>query len=198
MSTIVDYMSAKNLIESLFPRTRSAIFQHLFLNEEGLHLREIERRSGVNSRHLMRELHSLRDAGILLDRKVGNQVIYRLNPACPIYDDLRAIIRKTVGLADRLREELQPFANKIQLAYVYGSNARGDARSDSDVDLMLVGELSLRQLGSTIRSAGKSLNRVVNPTIYTPAEYRDELQTEGSFLHRVHNGPRIDLLGGDS
>lgn len=188
-------MSAAGLAESLFPRTRSAIFRHLFQNEEGLHLRELERRSGVNSRHLMRELHSLRAAGILVSKKVGNQVIYRLNPNCPIYDDLRSIIRKTVGLADTLREQLQPFASRIKRAYVYGSQASADARPDSDVDLMIVGDVSLREISSAIRSAGKTLGRVVNPTVYTQDDYHEELQTHESFVHRVHNGLRIDLLG---
>ena len=195
MSTIVDNMSATGLAESLFPRTRSAIFQHLFRNEEGLHLRELERRSGVNSRHLMRELHSLRAAGILVSKKVGNQVIYRLNPNCPIYDDLRSIIRKTVGLADTLREELQPFASRIERAYIYGSQASGDARPDSDIDLMIVGDVSLREISSAIRSAGRILGCVVNPMIYTEVEYHEELETDDSFVHRVHNGSRIDLLG---
>ena len=198
MSSIADKMSATGLTEALFPRTRSAIFQHLFRNEEGLHLRELERRSGVNSRHLMRELHSLRTVGILISRKVGNQVIYRLNPDCPIYDDLRSIIRKTVGLAETIREELQPFARQIRQAYVYGSQASGEARPDSDIDLMIVGDVSLREISSAIRSAGKALGRVVNPTVYTVDEYRKELQIDNSFVCRVHSGPRIDLLEGES
>jgi len=161
LSTIVDNMSATGLAESLFPRTRSAIFQHLFRNEDGLHLRELERRSGVNSRHLMRELHSLRAAGILVSKKVGNQVIYRLNPDCPIYADLRSIIRKTVGLADTLREELQPFASRIEGAYVYGSQASGDARPDSDIDLMVVGDVSQPEMNRPISTATASNNPIL-------------------------------------
>lgn len=188
-------MSATGLTEALSPRTRCAIFQHLFRNEEGLHLRELERRSCVNSRHLMRELHSLRAAGILVSKKVGNQVIYRLNPDCPIYDELRSIIQKTVGLADTLREELQPFASRLEQAYVYGSQASGDARPNSDVDVMIVGDVSLREISSAIRSAGKTLGRILNLTVYSADEYRTELQVIDSFAHHVHNGQRIDLLG---
>ena len=183
------------MAEALFPRTRAAIFQHLFRNDQGLHLRELERRSGVNSRHLMRELHSLRSAGILVSTKVGNQVIYRLSPECPIYDELRSIIRKTVGLADTLRDELQPLAGRVGLAYIYGSQASGNARPDSDVDVMIVGDVSLREIGPAVRSAGRVLGCVVSPTLFTEDEYREQLQADDSFIHRVHNGPRIDLLG---
>ena len=188
-------MSAIGIAESRFPRTRSALFQPLFKNEDGLHLRELERKSGVDGRHLMREFHSLSAAGILVSKKVSNQVIYRLNPDCPIYDDLRSIIRKTVGLADTLREELQPPSSRIERAYVYGSQASGDALPDSDIDLMVVRDVSLREISSAIRSAGNTLGRVVNPMAYTDDEYRAELQTDNSCAHRAHNGLRIALLG---
>jgi predicted nucleotidyltransferase len=164
--------------------------------EGGLHLRELERRSGLNKHGLARELHALRDAGILVSTRVGNQIIYRLNPDCPIHNELRSIIRKTVGLAGVLREALEPLADRIELAYVYGSFARGEVRSDSDVDLMIVGAVSLRDVSSAIRTAGQTLGRVINPTSYTSDEYVAELREEGSFADRVHNGPRIDLVGG--
>jgi DNA-binding transcriptional ArsR family regulator len=75
----------------------------------------------VNSRHLLRELHSLRDAGLLTAKNVGNQIIYQLSPDCPIYDEVRPIVRKTLGLASVLREALEPLAAKVEIAYVYGS-----------------------------------------------------------------------------
>ena len=92
-------MSTNRLVEALFPRTRRNVLQHLTEGPDGLHLRELDRRTGVNSRHLLRELHSLRDAGLLTTKKVGNQIIYQLNPECPIYDEIRSIVRKTLGLA---------------------------------------------------------------------------------------------------
>jgi len=166
------------------------------VGKEGLHLREIARRAGLNSKTVMRELHSLRDAGVLVSKKAGNQVIYRLNPNCPIYDELRSIVRKTVGLAGVLREEFEPFADRIETAYVYGSHARGDARAGSDIDLMIVGDVSLREISSAIRAAGRTLHRIVNPVLYTSDEYASELRADDSFVYRVHDGPRIGLIGG--
>jgi len=191
-------MSPPAIAPSLFPATRLAVLRWLSDAEDGLHLRELERRSGLNKHGLSRELHALRDAGILVSSQVGNQIIYRLNLECPIYDELRSIIRKTVGLAGVLREALEPFADRIDLAYVYGSFARGEVRPDSDVDLMIVGTVSLRDVASAIRTAGRTLQRTINPTSYAPDEYAVELRTEDSFVDRVHNGPRIAVIGGNS
>ena len=194
--TIVDVMPTKRLIDALFPTSRGSILAVLATaGDEGLHLREIARRANVNSKTAMRELHSLRDAGILVSHNVGRQVIYRLNPNCPIYDELRSIIRKTVGLYAVLQSALEPFADRIEQAYVYGSHARGDERSDSDIDLMVVGTVTLRELSSSLREAGRVLNRTINPTVYTPDEYKQELKMGDSFVSRVHTGKRLDLIG---
>jgi len=196
MCTIGYIMSPNRLADTLFPAARMAVLQWLADAEDGFHLRELERRSGLNKHGLARELHAMRDAGILVSTQVGNQIIYRLNPECPIHEELRAIVRKTVGLAGVLREALEPLTDRIDLAYVYGSFAKGEVRTDSDVDLMLVGAVSLREVSSAIRMAGRTLRRVINPTSYTADEYAAELRVNDSFIDRVHNGPRIDVIGG--
>lgn len=185
------------LAEALFPGSRAAILAVLdSAGDEGLHLREVTRRTSLNSKTVMRELHSLRGAGVLTSRDVGRQVIYRLDPSCPIAPELRAIIRKTVGIAGILRAALEPLSARIEHAYIYGSIARGEERADSDIDLMVVGAVSLRELSSPVREAGRSLLRAVKPTLYTREEYRRELKDKDSFVSRVHRGARIDLLGG--
>ncbi len=190
-------MPTSRLARALFPDSRAAILAALDVaGDEGLHLREVARRTALNSKTVMHELHALRDAGILVSRDVGRQVVYRLNPGCPIAEELRALIRKTVGLAGILQAALEPLADRIERAYVYGSLARGEERADSDVDLMVVGSVSLRELSSPVRAAGRSLRRTVNPTLYTPEDYRRELEDKDSFVSRAHRGARIDLVGG--
>lgn len=186
------------MADALFPRTRRDVLRHLTEAQDGLHLRELERRTGVNSRHLLRELHSLRDAGVLTSTKVGNQLIYRLDPDCPIYEEIRSIVRKTVGLAGILRASLQPLVERIELAYVYGSHAAGTERSDSDVDLMVVGDATLRDLSPMLADVQRTLQREINPTLYPSEEYAQALLDANSFVRRVHDGPRILLIGGDA
>ncbi len=190
-------MPTSRLAQALLPDSRAAILAALdAAGDEGLHLREVARRTALNSKTVMRELHALRGAGILVSRDVGRQVVYRFNPGCPIAEELRALIRKTVGLAGILQAAIEPLADRIERAYVYGSLARGEERADSDVDLMVVGSVSLRELSSPVRAAGRSLRRTVNPTLYTPEDYRRELEDRDSFVSRAHRGARIDLVGG--
>jgi predicted nucleotidyltransferase len=191
-------MSSNGLAGALFTKTRSAILRELYREPDGLHLRELERRTGFNSRHVSRELHALAAAGILASKPVGRQVIYRLAPECPIHEELRSIVRKTVGIADVLRDALAPIANRIELAYVYGSHARGEERSDSDIDLMIVGPATLRDVSSSLREVGSQLRREINPTTYRSTEYAEALQEADSFVRCVHDGPRILVLGGEA
>ena len=190
-------MPTERLIDTLLPRGRTAVLSVLSdAGDDGLHLREVARRTGLNSKTVMRELHALRDAEILRSRQIGRQVVYRLNPDCPIYEEIRSILRKTVGICGVLRSALASLAGRIEQAYVYGSHARGEERPDSDIDLMVVGDVTLRELSSPLREAGRTLHRVVSPTLYTPASYALELGIADSFVGRVHNGSRLDLIGG--
>ncbi len=198
MSTLADNMSANGLAGALFSNSRIAVLKELSQEIDGLHLRELERRSGINNRQLQREVHALRNAGILVSKQIGRQIIYWLNPDCPIYSELRSIIRKTVGLAGVLRGALEPLQDRIEFVYIYGSYATGTERPDSDVDLMVVGGLTLRELSSPIREAGRMIQRTVNPTLYSPREYAEELKDDNSFVSRVHHGARIDLIRGKS
>jgi len=191
-------MPTKRLAETLFPKARLAVLAELTSSgNTGLHLREIARRAGLNSKTVMRELHAMRDAGILTAGRVGRQVIYRLNPDCPIYEELRSIIRKTVGLAGVLQEVLAPLSDRIELAYVYGSHASGEEKAQSDVDLMIVGEVSLREVSPPLRRAREMLRRQINPTLYRAEEYKVALAEKNSFVKRVHDGPRIEIIGRD-
>jgi len=193
MSTIVDNMSTVSLSDALFTRTQKGVFRELFSKPEGSHLRELERTTGVNGRHLLRELHTLRDAGILVSKKVGNAVVYRFNPDCPIHEYLLAIIQRTVGLIDVVKEAIEPYEDDIAFAYIFGSHATNEQRSDSDVDLMIVGSLTRRRFSSALRSLEELLKRDVNAVFYEFEEYYDQLADEDSFVARVHDGPRIDL-----
>ena len=187
-------MSTVSLAGTLFSKTRSAVFSELFRKQEGAYLRELERTTGINSRHLIRELHALRDAGIIAPMRVGNAVVYRFDPECPIYEDIQAIVRKTIGLADALKDTLKPFASRIELAYVFGSHARGQQRPDSDIDLMIVGPATRRELSTAMRQAERELRRNISATFYAYAEYSKALEDSNSFVSRVHNGRRIDLV----
>jgi predicted nucleotidyltransferase len=187
-------MSATSLADTFFSRTRGGVFRELYASQNGLHLRELERRTGVNCRQLIRELHALSAAGVLTPTRIGNLVLYRFNPDCPVYEEIQSLVRKTVGLSDVLRSTLGPFRERVALAYVFGSFARGEQRADSDVDLMIVGNVTRRELSTPIRAARDVLRREINTVIYTPDEYAKAVEDSDSFAHAVHTGQRLDLV----
>jgi predicted nucleotidyltransferase len=165
--------------------------------EQELHGREIARRTGLDATGVMRELKLLERLGIVSSRPVGRRVMYTLNRASQIYEEMSSIIRKTAGLADVLCNALAPMSEKIELAYVYGSQATGQARPDSDVDVMVVGSVSSLEVYDAMERSSFLLKRAVNPTVYTPAVYWEKVKRGRGFPFTAHSGPRIQLMGED-
>ena len=113
----------------LFGAYRRAVLARLLLRpEESVYLRELAREIGKPAGTLLRELNALAEAGLLERQRVGNQVRFRADPSCAIYEDLRNILKKTVGIADVLREALAPLAARLTAAFIYGSIASGEER----------------------------------------------------------------------
>jgi predicted nucleotidyltransferase len=127
----------------------------------------------------------------------GRQVYFSANPDAPVYSDLRGLLTKTAGVADLLRAALRPLAEKkmVVIAFIYGSVASGTHGPKSDVDLMIIGHLSLSDLIPELRKAQEALGREINPTVYEPHEFRTKLQKDAHFLSRVVAGPKLMLVG---
>lgn len=180
----------------LFGAYRRGVLALLLLRpEQSLHVREIARATGKAPGTLLRELNALAVAGVLARRRVGNQVHFQANAACPIFEDLRNILKKTVGVADVLREALAPLAGKIRAAFVYGSIARGEERAGSDIDLMVVGEVSFADIVAALAPAQELLRREVNPNVYPALELRRKLAAGEPFLRRVLADRKIFIIG---
>lgn len=188
----------QNLATLLFGAYRRAVLARLLLRpEESLHVRELARETGTNAGTLVRELNALSEAGVLERRRVGNQVHFQANAACPIYEDLRNILKKTVGVADVLRDALAPLAGRIRAAFVYGSVARGDERPGSDLDVMVVGEAKFSEVVEALAPAQEALRREVNANVYPALEFRKKVAAGEPFLERVLADRRIFIIGGE-
>jgi predicted nucleotidyltransferase len=183
-------------LDALFPKTRQGILAALFVQpQKSWYVAELARRMGVPSSSLQRELQELTDAGILKAHRQGRMAYFQPNTDSPLYPDLRGLMLKTAGLVDVLRDALKSLADKVQLAFVYGSMASGDERSDSDVDFMVVGDVSPAELALALRRAREALGREINPTVYSPAEFVRKRKENESFLARVMAKPRLLVLG---
>jgi len=187
-----------NLASLLFGAYRRDVLALLLLHPElSLHVREIARLTGKVPGTLLRELNLLADAGLLVKKPVGNQVHFRANPGSPVYEELRGILKKTAGVADVLREALEPLAHRVRTAFVYGSVARGDERAGSDLDLMVIGELKFADLVGALAPLHAALRREINTSFYSPEEFRAKLAVAEPFLKRVLADRKIFLIGGE-
>jgi predicted nucleotidyltransferase len=190
--------SLSSLSAALFGKTRRALLALFYGHpERSFYLREIARAVGAGQGAVQRELAQLTAAGLLVRLRRGNQVFYHANPQTPIFSELKSLIVKTAGVADVLREALAELADDISVAFVHGSTARGQANASSDVDLVIVGDLDFGDVVTALRPAQDRLQREVNPTVYTPAEFRKKLRTGHHFLTAILRAQRIFLVGGE-
>jgi predicted nucleotidyltransferase len=191
-------MRNRSPLNALLPKTRQGILAATFVQpEKAWYVSELARRLGVPSSSLQRELQDLTEAGILKSHRQGRMVYYQANGESPLFSDLRGLLLKTAGLVDILADALKPLRTKIPLAFVYGSIASGQERSDSDIDLMVVGDISPVDLAVPLRHARELLGREINPTVYSSAEFGKRRMAKDHFLTEVLTKPRLLVLGSE-
>jgi len=189
-------MRKTSLIAALLPKTRRAVLAATLMHpDRWWFLADLARHIGVPPSSLQREMESLVEVGVLLRRQEGKQVYFKPDPNCPILYELQGIMVKTLGLVDVLRDTLAPFQKHIKVAFVYGSIARGEELSESDVDLMIVGDVSLADLSPALHNVEQRLAREVNPTVFSPEEFAGKLKQGHHFLKTVVGGDKLLIFG---
>jgi predicted nucleotidyltransferase len=188
-----------SITTALFSDSQARLFRWLFGQpERSYHLSELRRLTALGSASLQRELNRLVDAGLVLSSRVGNLRRFQANPQSPVYAELIALTRKTLGAVPLLCEALQPVAARLETAFIYGSVAKQTDTAQSDIDLMLVGEnLSLNEILTLLLPLETQLGRKINPNCYTQSEYARRLAEPDSFVNRVLAQPILTLIGKD-
>ena len=181
----------------LFPAAyRRQVLALLLLHpERKLHVREISRLTGTTAGTMNRELARLHAAGLLERERVGNQLRYSANRSHQVYSELSGILRKTVGVADVLVDALAPLADAIELAFIYGSLARGAEGPGSDVDLLIVGETDFGSVVDALHGVEKKLGREVNPKVFSQREWKAKRKARDAFVAEILKGSKIMLIG---
>jgi len=182
---------------ALFSDSQSRLYVWLFGHpERAYHLNELRRLTGLGSASLQRELNRLADAGLVDTQAVGNLRRFQANPKSPVYAELLALTRKTLGTVPVLRDALQHLKPDLQSAWVYGSVARQTDTASSDIDVMLVGKnLLLSQVLAALEPAEAQLGRKINPSCYSPQEFERRRAEPDSFVNRVLSQPTLPLIG---
>lgn len=189
-----------NFADTLFSKTQQRVLALLFGQaQRSFYANEIIALAAIGSGAVQRELSKLVKSALVTVKKVGNQKHYQANHDAPIFDELRSIVLKTFGVADVLRVALQPHWQEIDVAFVYGSMAKGTEQAHSDIDLMVIGSMaSNTQLLAALQPAQQQLGRSINPTLYTPEEWRQRIDEGKSFVVRVLEQPKIFVKGSDN
>ncbi|MBX7071895.1 MAG: helix-turn-helix domain-containing protein [Pirellulales bacterium] len=181
----------------LFPHVRQRVLATFLLHpKREWYLSELARQLGCAPAHLHRELALLVKAGILRRRTEGRQVYFAPDPACPFLPELAALIRKTMGIPVILATALEPLRNRIACAFIYGSVARQQEQSGSDIDLMVVGDVTTMDLLPALAKAEKETGRPVNPTVYPVDELAEKNRQGNHFVRALLADPaKVFLIG---
>jgi predicted nucleotidyltransferase len=191
---------APSLADALFTGTQQRVLALLFGQPaRSFYANELIGLAGMGSGAVQRELTTLAGSGLVTVRSVGNQKHYQANAEAPIFDELRGIVQKTFGLAEPLRQALDPLASKLAAAFVYGSVAKNIDTAASDIDLMVISdELAYPDLFAALEAVGAAIGRTVNPTILTRKELTKRVKAKESFTTRVLAQPKIWIIGDES
>ena len=185
-----------SLGDLIFGQTRGRTLALLYgVPDEAFFVRQIARQIETSVGSVQRELSLLAKAGLIERSVLGMQVFYRANREHPAFPELSALLAKTAGVFYLLKTALAPLAARIDFAFVYGSVARGKENATSDIDLMVVGRVSLDDILDAVSPIEKYLRRPVNPTIYSLKDLRVKIRAGNHFLRSLVNSEKVFLIG---
>jgi predicted nucleotidyltransferase len=194
LACCVNLPSSSRVAQARFSKTLGGVLALLFGQPgKAFYTREIVKRVGTGGSQVGKDLERLTGAGLILREQRGNLVFYRANPDAAVHHELVGLVAKSFGIAEQLRGFIEPLADRIQYAAVHGSVARGEHRADSDVDLLLVGDVRLSELAIPLHDAEAALGMKVSPTVMTLAEFRKRHESGDHFLKKVLAGDLVTL-----
>lgn len=185
-----------NALTVLFNKTCILLLSLFYNNtEKSYYLREIVRKIGIGSGTVQREIAKLVLADLIIRQTNGNQVYYRANTKSRVFNEIRNLTIKTFGLADIIKDVLILLSNKIDYAFIYGSQADGTSSTDSDIDLMVIGKVSEMELHKAINKAEGKLGKSINYSLFSLDEFKKRRKEKKGFIERIVVGKKIILIG---
>ena len=190
---------AFSLSDALFSKVQQRVLALIFSHpERSFYTSEIVRNvdSGVGA--VERELSKLEGSALVSTERIGNQKHYRANQASPIFEELRGLVEKTVGLAEPIKKSLEPYADAIKSAFVYGSVAKGADTAHSDIDLMVIGDdLNYSDLYTAAQNVESKLRRKVHPLFLSPEDWHRKTSDKGSVFSKISHSPKLFIIGSE-
>ncbi len=182
-------------LDLLFPATRRELLVLFFgqANRE-FYFRELIRLTDKGLGAVQRELANLVLSGVVVREDRQGRSYYRANVESPIFGELRSLIIKTEGLVDVIKEALRKI-EKIRVAFIYGSIARGEETAQSDVDIAIIGDCTLQEVVAALSVSQDKIGRELNPTVYPAGEFRRKAKKRHHFVRSLIDGDKIVVIG---
>jgi len=183
------------MIDKLFSsKARVEILKLFLFNPDNrFYQRQISSLTRQPIRGVQRELEKFHKIGLIKGSAEGNRIYYKVNKDCPIFQELKSIMFKSVGIAESLKSSLK--GDDIRVAFIYGSYARGEEALSSDIDMMIVGAISSKHLSGVLSKVKKELIREINYVVFSPEEFRKKIGQKDHFLNSVLKGRKIFIVG---
>jgi len=176
-------------------KTREKILRLFFSDiEKEYYLRELERILDLPVGNIRRELLNLEKSGLFKRRKKGNLVYYSVNKSSPIFEEFKKIVSKTIGVEGLIRRGLEKIKG-TEIAFIFGSYAKDEADSLSDIDLMIIGSPDENELVAKISKIEKKIGREINYHIFSISDWEKARQEKNSFIENILSQPKIFLIG---
>jgi predicted nucleotidyltransferase len=176
-------------------RAKRSVLRLILMNQEKpFYVREVARLTGEPLNAVRRELANLEKAGLVTPRSEGTLKYYSVNKEFPFYPELKKIIYATVGIGEYLTTRLEK-PEQIELAFIYGSVARGEEKADSDIDLFIVGDADEEVLHHLISEIERDTGRTINYTLMTRKEFDARIIKSEPFIKRILAEPKMIIKG---
>lgn len=189
-------MRRSPILDALFPAVRQELLAATLLApDKWWYMSELASHLKTSLSSLQRELNSLSASGVLERRQDGRRTYYKARRESPVFGDLHELLLKTAGIVPALTSELTRFGKRIHWAAIYGSIARSEEVGESDIDLLVVGDITTADLLPALRRAERQFGREVNVKLYSEREFRDKMRGSDHFVKAVLKGKLVSLVG---
>jgi uncharacterized protein len=192
-------MQSDLLPDLLGSKLRAKVLGWLFTHaDERFYVRQLTALLNLDSANLCRELARLEKMGLLIFTISGKQKYYQANQSSPIFNELHSLMVKTAGVADILRSALNSASQQIKVAFIFGSVANRTEDRASDIDVMIIGDVTFSDGVDLFSSAEKTLHREINPVVYPVEEFQQKIKSDAHFVKTVLEGEKIFLIGDEN
>ena len=172
---------------------KNIILLFVYNQRKEFYLSEIARKVNTSPGTAQRELNRLMAVDFVIFCKTANLNVYKLNLKHPLLGEIESIVQKTFGVEVELRAELSKIG-QIRYAFLFGSYVKGGFKSDSDIDLYIIGDAEYEQVFDAIQRVEEKISREINYHVSSEDQFKEKVRQNNFHREIVKD---FILLKGD-